>query len=173
MGIRLQLERGVSMVEFALLLSFLSVLIAAIHDFNALLSAAETIQSAATEGARVKSVTPILNRNVVACNGLAPGAQADQQICQAVLARIQQSGLILPGSVAITDSGPVGGLYPSANSNAGTPLLTTSLPSVPCDREVTVSVTATYNFWFARLLGFGGIALTRGTNMRYRFQPIC
>jgi Flp pilus assembly protein TadG len=155
---------GQAVVEFTLVF-LLFVIIAWIPaDFGLAFYTGQLAQNASREGARIAAADPTLG------SGTLPGTT-----WTATCTMPSCSGNILSETAARISSA----LLPGATIN-----VTLDADSVPpatpkCDRNVTVTVAGTYNYFFYQLLGWLGntvpntLNMVRSTSMRWEHQFGC
>ena len=147
---------GQAVVEFTLIFMLLLIVAWIPADFGLAFYTGQLAQNAAREGARIAASDPTLAVGTTTCT--IPSC----------------SGNILTETAARISSA----LLPDA-----TITLTVDPDSIPprCDRNVTVTVAGTYNFFFYQLLHWMGISgdhlnstpITRQTSMRWEHQTGC
>jgi Flp pilus assembly protein TadG len=150
---------GQAVVEFTLIFMLLLIVAWIPADFGLAFYTGQLAQNAAREGARIAASDPTLGSGTTTCT--IPSC----------------SGNILNETAARISSA----LLPNA-----TVTLTVDADSIPpdppkCDRNVTVTVSGTYNFFFYQLLHWVGISgdhlnntpITRQTRMRWEHQTGC
>ena len=155
---------GQAVVEFTLVFLLFLIVAWIPADFGLAFYTGQQAQNAAREGARIAASDPALG------SGTLPGTtwtatctmpSCSGNILSETAARI--SSALLPGAtISVTldpDSIP---------------------PALPkCDRNVTVTVSGTYNYFFYRLLGWMGntvpntLNMVRSTSMRWEHQFGC
>jgi Flp pilus assembly protein TadG len=162
--ISLMRSSGQAVVEFTLVF-LLFVIIAWIPaDFGLAFYTGQLAQNASREGARIAAADPTLG------SGTLPGTT-----WTATCTMPSCSGNILSETAARISSA----LLPGATIN-----VTLDADSVPpatpkCDRNVTVTVAGTYNYFFYQLLGWLGntvpntLNMVRSTSMRWEHQFGC
>jgi Flp pilus assembly protein TadG len=150
---------GQAVVEFTLIFMLLLIIAWIPADFGLAFYTGQLAQNAAREGARIAASDPTLGSGTTTCT--IPSC----------------SGNILNETAARISSA----LLPNA-----TVTLTVDADSIPpdpprCDRNVTVTVAGTYNFFFYQLLHWMGISgnhlnstpINRQTSMRWEHQTGC
>jgi Flp pilus assembly protein TadG len=150
---------GQAVVEFTLIFVLLLIVAWIPADFGLAFYTGQLAQNAAREGARIAASDPTLGSGTTSCT--MPSCSGN--ILNETAARIS-SALLPNATITLTlDAG--------------------SIPPAPpkCDRNVTVTVSGTYNFFFYKLLGWVGISgvhlnntpITRQTRMRWEHQNGC
>lgn len=155
---------GQAVVEFTLVFLLFLIIAWIPADFGLAFYTGQLAQNASREGARIAASDPTLG------SGTLPGttftASCTMPSC---------SGNILSETAARISSA----LLPAATIN-----ITLDADSIPpalpkCDRNVTVTVSGTYNYFFYRLLGWMGVTvpnslnMVRTTSMRWEHQFGC
>jgi Flp pilus assembly protein TadG len=162
--ISLTRSSGQAVVEFTLVF-LLFVIIAWIPaDFGLAFYTGQLAQNASREGARIAAADPALG------SGTLPGT-----IWTATCTMPSCSGNILSETAARISSALLPGAIITATLDADS-----IPPAIPkCDRNVTVTVSGTYNYFFYRLLGALGntvpntLNIVRSTSMRWEHQFGC
>ena len=156
--------KGQALVEFTLIFILLLVIAWIPADFGLAFYTGQLAQNAAREGARIAAADPKLG------SGTLPG------VTWTITCTMPScSGNILSETAARISSA----LLPNATIN-----VTLDPDSVPpvlpkCDRNVTVTVSGTYNYFFYQLLGALGntvpdtLNIVRSTSMRWEHQFGC
>ena len=155
---------GQAVVEFTLVFLLFLVIAWIPADFGLAFYTGQQAQNAAREGARIAASDPALG------SGTLPGTT-----WTATCTMPSCSGNILSETAARISSA----LLPGATIN-----VTLDPDSIPpalpkCDRNVTVTVSGNYNYFFYRLLGWLGITvpntlnMVRSTSMRWEHQFGC
>src|SRR5499433_811479 len=155
---------GQAVVEFTLVFLLFLIIAWIPADFGLAFYTGQLAQNAAREGARIAAADPALG------SGTIPG-----QIWTTSCTMPSCSGNILSETAARISSA----LLPGATIN-----VTLDADSVPpalpkCDRNVTVTVSGNYNYFFYRLVGWLGITvpntlnMVRSTSMRWEHQFGC
>jgi Flp pilus assembly protein TadG len=145
---------GQATLEFTLVFLLLLVIAWIPADFGLAFYTGQLAQNASREGARIAAADPALASGTTTCT--MPSCSG--QILEETAARI--SSALLPG--AKID-------------------VTLDLDSVPskCDRNVTVTVSGNYNYFFYHLLRVMGpttpdtVNIVRSTSMRWEHQTGC
>jgi Flp pilus assembly protein TadG len=161
---RLTRSTGQAVVEFTLVFLIFLIIAWIPADFGLAFYTGQLAQNASREGARIAAADPKLG------SGTLPGmpwtATCTMPSC---------SGTILSETAARISSA----LLPGATINVE--LQADNVPPIPprCDRNVTVTVSGNYNYFFYRLLGWLGITvpntlnIVRETRMRWEHQFGC
>jgi len=155
---------GQAVVEFTLVFLLFLIIAWIPADFGLAFYTGQQAQNAAREGARIAASDPALG------SGTLPGTT-----WTATCTMPSCSGNILSETAARISSA----LLPGATIN-----VTLDPDSIPpalpkCDRNVTVTVSGNYNYFFYRLLGWLGITvpntlnMVRSTSMRWEHQFGC
>ena len=155
---------GQAVVEFTLVFLLFLVIAWIPADFGLAFYTGQQAQNAAREGARIAASDPALG------SGTLPGTT-----WTATCTMPSCSGNILSETAARISSA----LLPGATIN-----VTLDPDSIPpalpkCDRNVTVTVSGNYNYFFYRLLGWMGVTvpntlnMVRSTSMRWEHQFGC
>ena len=155
--INLTRSSGQTLVEFTLVFLILLVIAWIPADFGLAFYTGQLAQNAVREGARIAAADPTLASRTTSCT--MPSCSGN--ILSETAARI--SSALLPGAtITVT-------------------LDNDSVPPDPpkCDRNVTVTVSGTYNYFFYQLLGMFGhtipdtVNIVRTTSMRWEHQWGC
>ena len=155
---------GQAVVEFTLVFLLFLIIAWIPADFGLAFYTGQQAQNAAREGARIAASDPALGSGTLP--GLTWTASCTMPSC---------SGNILNETAARISSA----LLPGATIN-----VTLDADSIPpalpkCDRNVTVTVSGNYNYFFYRLLGWLGFTvpntlnMVRSTSMRWEHQFGC
>ena len=155
---------GQAVVEFTLVFLLFLIIAWIPADFGLAFYTGQQAQNAAREGARIAASDPALG------SGTLPGTT-----WTATCTMPSCSGNILSETAARISSA----LLPGATIN-----VTLDPDSIPpalpkCDRNVTVTVSGNYNYFFYRLLGWLGstvpntLNMVRSTSMRWEHQFGC
>jgi Flp pilus assembly protein TadG len=155
---------GQAVVEFTLVFMLFVIIAWIPADFGLAFYTGQQAQNASREGARIAAADPKLG------SGTLPGTT-----WTATCTMPSCSGNILGETAARVSSA----LLPGA-----TITVTLDPDSIPpilpkCDRNVTVTVSGNYNYFFYRLLGWFGITvpstlnIVRSTSMRWEHQFGC
>ena len=161
---RLTRSTGQAVVEFTLVFLLFLIIAWIPADFGLAFYTGQQAQNASREGARIAASDPALGSGTLP--GMTWTGTCTMPSC---------SGNILSETAARISSA----LLPGATIN-----VTLDADSVPpalpkCDRNVTVTVSGTYNYFFYRLLGWLGITvpntlnMVRSTSMRWEHQFGC
>lgn len=155
---------GQAVVEFTLVFLLFLIIAWIPADFGLAFYTGQQAQNASREGARIAAADPNLG------SGTPPGTT-----WTATCTMPSCSGNILSETAGRISSA----LLPSATIN-----VTLDADSIPpalpkCDRNVNVTVSGNYNYFFYRLLGWLGITvpntlnMVRSTSMRWEHQFGC
>ena len=152
----LGLASGQAMVEFTLIFLLFLIIAWIPADFGLAFYTSQLAQNASREGARIAAADPTLISGTTICT--MPACSGN--ILGETAARI--SSALLPGAtIEVTLDPP---------------------PTVPrgqCERNVTVAVSGTYNYFFYQLLGMMGVTIpdtvniVRTTSMKWEHQSGC
>ena len=145
-GRRVSNERGQSLVEIALITPLLLIALYIPIDLGILFYTSHLAQNAGREGARIAAATDSLvdsNCSMASTCGSVPAGSVLAAVRDRMPAYLQNATI----GVDITDG-------------------------TGCMRTVTVTVSGTYPFGFARLVGLTTpLTVTRSTEVRYEDQP--
>ena len=150
-------QKGQALVEYTLAFILLLVIAWIPADFGLAFYTGQMAMNASREGARIAAAQRILAAGTITCN--------------------------LPCASEQT-SDPTGVLAQTANrvASALLPGATITSPSIParrCNRQVTVAVSGSYNYFFYRVLRLmtgstasapGAVPINRSTTMRWEHQ---
>ena len=146
---------GQALVEFTIVFLFFLVIAWIPADFGLAFYTGQLALNASREGARVAAVTIPFD-----------AADAATQTCK----RLPSALLSDPGAGFGTSCSPYG-------SNARVAVVPPA--GTDCNKQLTVTVTGDYNYFFYRLLRFFGadvpatVQMTRSTQMRWEHQNTC
>jgi Flp pilus assembly protein TadG len=148
---------GQAVVEFTLVFLLFLIIAWIPADFGLAFYTGQQAQNASREGARIAAADPKLGSGTISCT--MPSCSGN--ILSETAARI--SSALLPGATINVE------------------LEADNVPPTPprCDRNVTVTVSGNYNYFFYRLLGWLGItvpnnlSIVRSTRMRWEHQFGC
>jgi len=153
-------ERGVTIVESAVILIMFFSLLFGIIEAGRFLNMRQVLTNAAREGARIAAADPTLVTQLGGSTTLSCAAPCSGQpnVLQVTAARLSNV-LLKTTNVTLT--------YPA--SGAGT-----------CNQMLAVQVQGTYNYFFYQLLhllkitnDLNTVTITRTTTMRYEHQTPC
>ena len=147
-------SKGQALVEFTLIFLLLLVIAWIPADFGLAFYTGQLAQNAAREGARIAAADPTLVIGTTSCT--MPSCSGN--ILKETAARI--SSALLPGATISVTLDP--------DSDPPT-----------CDRNVIVTVSGNYSYFFYQILGMLGntvpntVNIVRSTSMRYEHQAGC
>src|SRR5499433_4557076 len=155
---------GQAVVEFTLVFLLFLIIAWIPADFGLAFYTGQLAQNAAREGARIAAADPALG------SGTIPG-----QIWTTSCTMPSCSGTILNETAARISSALLPGATIAVTLDADS--IPPALPK--CNRNVTVTVSGNYNYFFYRLLGWLGntvpntLNMVRSTSMRWEHQFGC
>jgi TadE-like protein len=148
---------GQGVVEFTLMFLLFLVIAWIPADFGLAMYSGQLALNASREGARIAAADPTLTTGTTTCTLPGCYSLADGTILKETAKRI--SSALMPGAqISLTYPVPGG---------------------VPCNRQLQVTVTGNYNYFFYRLLSFFGVSvpadvrIIRSTQMRWEHQNTC